>query len=48
MEVKQVVRCRDCGAETEVQAEIAIVDYQCPKCWHRHRTGKDYRESEVS
>lgn len=41
MEVNQSVQCRDCGAVTEVQSEIAITDYQCPECWHRHRAGKE-------
>lgn len=43
----QAVQCRSCGAVTEVQSEIAITDYQCPECWHRHRAGKDCRESEA-
>lgn len=43
--IGQAVRCRDCDAVTEVQSEIVITDYQCPKCWHRHRA-KEAKEHD--
>jgi len=46
--VNQIVQCRSCGAAIEVQSEIVITDYQCPKCWHRHRAGKEAKTNDKS
>ncbi len=34
----QFVRCKTCGTAQEIRSEIEIKDYQCPSCWHEHRT----------